>query len=454
MSRVLSGAGVVLPAAAIALGLALVAAYSPLAGVALMGAVGLAVAVAARPQWLLILLVGCFPWRGLLSYPSDQVSVVKILGVLLVFAFLLSALAQGRTLKLPPAVLAAGLLGFCVVTALAFSADPVGSLSKTLRYLLFIVFFFVLVQLVEERGEIVRLIRVFVLSSTLAAAWALNAFLLKGDIARAAGPIEQPVDFGFLLVAAIPLCGYLVLQDRGRRWLWSVCLVLLSGAMLATLSRGAIVGISSVLIWAVATRRIPFRGVMATAVTIVGVAVLAFTFWSPLIHERLKEKHQVAGKNVESRKALWAAGRRIALDHPLIGIGADRFGPTVGTYVLNDPIQLRNPAIHNAYLEILVEAGIVALVAFLAYLALAWRALSRAYRRAREAGDEDGWRLASAIQGSLVAIIVSALFLSQQLAVPFWLLGGLAVALAGATSAAASRAPEPARPPALRPAPA
>jgi hypothetical protein len=55
--------------------------------------------------------------------------------------------------------------------------------------------------------------------------------------------------------------------------------------------------------------------------------------------------------------------------------------------------------------------------------------LQRAYRRSRDLGDRDGARLATAIQASLLIAIVSGSFLSEQLTVPFWLFGALAVSV-------------------------
>jgi len=99
-------------------------------------------------------------------------------------------------------------------------------------------------------------------------------------------------------------------------------------------------------------------------------------------------------------------------------------------------------------LEILAENGAPALAAFLAFLAATWRALAAAHRRATEEGDATGRRLATALQSTMVVVLVSSFFLSAQVAIPFWLIGGLAVAMAAGTS------PQRHAAPASRPVPA
>ena len=441
----LDGRGVVIPAAGLALVLALLSVQSPVLAVGALGAVVLLLAVAANAGWILLALVAAFPWRGLLKYPSDQVSVVKVLGVLLVTSYVLRLLGRRERIRAPAPVVAVVLLGFFVAVALVFSVDPAGSVSQTLRYALFIVFFILLVELVRDAGEVRRVIRVFTLSASLGATWALVAFL-QGDITRAAGPIEEPVDFGFLLACALPLAGYLVVRDRGWRPVWVACFLVMTGAMFATLSRGAVLGLVALAVWAIVTRKIPLKGIVAGTAAMLGVLGVALLLWAPVINERLHEKSYVAGKNVDARQAFWYAAERIALDHPLTGVGPGQFGRAAGGYVLNSPIPVKNPVVHDSYLEVLVDAGIFAALCFLAFLALIWFRLGKTARQARAAGDQELLRLTLTLQASLVVCMTSALFLSQQLAIPFWILGGLGTVVGYLTPTASREALVPAGP--------
>jgi O-antigen ligase len=87
--------------------------------------------------------------------------------------------------------------------------------------------------------------------------------------------------------------------------------------------------------------------------------------------------------------------------------------------------------VHSSYLEVMVESGVFALIAFLGFLLATWRLLRKTYREADAADDRTVRRLASAMQASLLVSIVSGSFLSQQLSTPFWLFGALATVVAG-----------------------
>ena len=221
-----------------------------------------------------------------------------------------------------------------------------------------------------------------------------------------------------------------MVRDRAMRVPWALALVLLAGTLLATLSRGALVGLAALAVWGASSCRLPIAGVAVGVVSIVMVAVIALTFFAPLLEERLEYKSNFEGKNVASRQATWSAAARMAADRPWFGVGPQRFGEEGVNYVRNNPLSTDNPVVHNSYLEILAENGLIAMLAFVVFLAGTWRMLGRARDAAVAAGDIDGRRLTTAMQATMVPAIVSAAFLSEQLTTPFWLIGALATVVA------------------------
>ena len=429
------------PVLALATGVGYLCARAPLltlgaaAGAALLGFVVLQVDI------VLLVLVAALPWEGLLEYPSETVSVVKILGLLIGAAYIFRALRAGEVIRFPPTVLPVLLLAILIGLSLLASPDQADGVSKVIRYALFITFFFLVTQLAATVGAATRVIRVIVLSAAAAAAWGVAAFT-SGAAPRAGGPISDPNDFAFLMATLIPLCVYLIVQERRLRWLWSIAGVLLIAAVLATLSRGALVGLAALFVWAVVTRRIPLTGVAAAVIALVSVIALAFTFWGPLINDRIERKGNIAGKNVESRQAYWSAAIAMSADNPLLGVGPGRFGEESGDYIRENPIVIPNPVVHNSYFEIMAESGILALACFLAFLAVTWRILGQAHRRAASEGDVTRTRMATALQATMVVVLVSSFFLSAQVQIPFWLIGGLATAVAVTATGAPARAPQ------------
>jgi putative inorganic carbon (hco3(-)) transporter len=401
----------------------------------------LALLVLLRAETVLLVLVAALPWEGALAYPSEEVSAVKVLGVLLFAAWLVRALVQPTPLRVSPALGWAALLGLAVGLSLLFAPDPAQSVLDSLRYALFIIFFFLVLQLTSTAEQVRRIVRVMVLSSAAAAAYGLYGFLVVG-LERAAGPILDPNDFAYLMICVLPLGVYLLLSERRRRLLWTTCCVLMLAATLATLSRGALVGLAALAPWAVATRRVPVKGVLLGFAVLVSAGALAFTALAPMLHDRLEAKSRIADKNVTARQALWSAALRMWEDRPLTGVGPGRFGIEAPAYVRNNPLVIERPVTHNSYLNVLAELGVLGLVAFVGMLGSSWRLLARARRRAREALDRDGSRMATGMEASLVVAIAGGAFLSEQLTTPFWLIGALA--------AVVGSVPRTARAPAVR----
>jgi len=119
-----------------------------------------------------------------------------------------------------------------------------------------------------------------------------------------------------------------------------------------------------------------------------------------------------------------SAAARLATDHPLLGVGPGNFqfhynaltGQPLGTFTLT--------VAHNALLDVGAELGLVAMCLLGLYLLLAFLRLTAAIQRGY--GDEGFVRT---LRISLTIAIVSAMFLSEQYFLPFWLIGGLAAAI-------------------------
>lgn len=437
-----------LPVLGLAAGLGYLCARAPLLTLGAAAGAALLAFVVLRVEVVLLVLVAILPWEGLLEYPTATISAVKILGLLILIAYAFHALRADQKIQFPPAVAPVMVLAVVIGLSLVVSPDHSAGFSKVIRYALFFTFFFLVTQLAGTPESATRVIRVIVLSGAAAAAWGVLAFV-SGEQARAGGPIDDPNDFAFLMATLIPLCAYLLVQERHLRWLWALAGVLLIAGVFATLSRGALVGLGALFVWAVVTRRIPLTGVLAALVTILSVLALAFTFWAPLINNRIETKGNIADDNIASRQAYWNAALAMTGDNPWLGVGPGRFGEVSGDYIRDNPIVIPNPVVHNSYLEILAESGILALAAFLAFLAITWRLLNQAHRRAKAEGDVQRARLANALQATMVIVLVSSCFLSAQVQIPFWLIGGLATAVAVNRGAAPAPAPASRSRPAL-----
>lgn len=418
--RRFGGGDLVAVALIVSLAMAYGAVHSPLIAVGLLVAIVFAGWVVMRPDLVLLVVVAALPWQDKLQYPNATLSVVKLLGLALVAAYFLRAVRQNDTLRLGPILGLALAFGLVIGFALIASPEPSVGLQKAFRYVFFILFLFLMIQLVDNRDQAIRLLRVLVGSAAAASLYGILGFV-SGTVERASGPIADPNDFAYMMAALIPFALFLCAEDRRWRLAWVASTLLLLGATFATLSRGAVVGLAALLLWAIITRRIGIGGTVAIGVAAVLIVVAAFTFWASTVEERLTEKNKIAAANTESRAAFWLAAEEMWEDHPVLGVGPGRFPVEAKHYVKNSPIELEDPITHNSYIEILVEAGPLALLLFLGMLAAAWLGATRAERLARSRRDRTTMRLAAAAKGSLLVAIVSGFFLSEQIAPPFWI---------------------------------
>jgi O-antigen ligase len=418
--RRFGGGDLVAVALLVSVAMAYGAAHSPVIAVGLLACVIFAGWVIRRPDLVLLVVVAALPWQDKLQYPNATLSVVKLLGLALVASYLLRAVRRNDLVRLPPVLGFALAFGLVIGLALIASPEPSAGLQKAFRYVFFILFLFLMIQMVEDRRQAIRLLRVLVASCAAASLYGIVGFV-TGTVERASGPIADPNDFAYMMAAVLPLALFLCAEDRRWRLAWVASTLLLLGATFATLSRGAVVGLAALLLWAILTRRIGLGGTLAVVVAAVLVVVAAFTFWASTVEQRLTEKSKIAAANTESRAAFWQAAEEMWEDHPVLGVGPGRFPVEAEDYVKNSPIELENPIVHNSYIEILVEAGPLALLLFLGMLGAGWLGATRAERQARGRRDQTTIRLAGAAKGTLLVAIVSGFFLSEQIAPPFWI---------------------------------
>ncbi|HYI60704.1 MAG TPA: O-antigen ligase family protein [Acidimicrobiales bacterium] len=376
---------------------------------------------------LLAALVAAFPWDDTLGYPTETLSIVKLLGLALGVAFVASAPWRSPPVLAPILVPMAVFLALVAASWLT-SGDVGGGSGPTARYVQYAALVVLVIQVVRTSEGIVTLFGVLTASAAAAAVVGLSRFLV-GTADRASGPIGDANDFAYVLATAVPLGLHLVAREGRARWAWGAAVVAIVAGTAGTLSRGALIGLAVAAVWAVLARRVGLRSVAAAAAVLVVGAGFALVLERPFIEERLGAKGVIAGDNVDSRAALWRGAVDMAEDHPLLGVGTGLYPARAADYVVDDPLHLVRPVAHNAYLEVLAENGVPALVAFLAFVAGTGLLLHRSHHEARRHGRSDLEAIATALQSSHIVAVVGALFLSVQIAPPLWFVGALAVVL-------------------------
>jgi O-antigen ligase len=302
------------------------------------------------------------------------------------------------------------LAGFLLWTAVSIgvAVSEKTALQTSLRYLIFALLFFLVIQTVRgDRRQADVLIHVVVAAAAVASAIALVAFF-SHHVVQASGPLKDPNDFGFILASTLPLAVYEL--RWGVRWakaLWGVALALILVCTFATFSRSALTGLAIATLWALLTRRLRLRWVLAAAACL-AVAVGAVLLHTPrLLTTALHERRYVASANVNERIGYYRVEVNEWEHYPVTGVGPGnfvyrfyQFAPGAGES-LPFPSQVLTISGEEAYLVILAEQGAVGLALFLGYLAWSWADLRRRFP-ADERRDQLQAALAS---GFIVACI-------------------------------------------------
>lgn len=215
--------------------------------------------------------------------------------------------------------------------------------------------------------------------------------------------------------------------------------------VILTQSRGGLVAGAFAVVAALVVargRRIPLFGAVSVIVLVAAFGLAS----TPGALERVTDNDN--GGN--GRTELWSIAWRMAGDNPIIGVGLNQFRVESAPYV-RDPGNLEyvnliveSPhVVHNTYLQLAAETGVIGLGLFLAILSLCLLASWRAAALFHHKGRDDLAGLAQGILVAQAAILAAAFFLSTG-DFKFWLLLGLGPA-AYAVARQASTGPRSSR---------
>jgi O-antigen ligase len=160
------------------------------------------------------------------------------------------------------------------------------------------------------------------------------------------------------------------------------------------------------------------------------VLLVTEIFGSNLILSRLTSNDQ---GSTNSRFTLAKAALDIFRDNPVVGVGLNNYALVSPRYDRADAASWNHftPIVHNVYLLIAAETGIIGLAAFVVFLSIL---MIQAWRIIAQAPNDTVWVAGVGILGGLIAMgihsMVDYVFLGSGLVfTQFWLLAGLTASL-------------------------
>jgi O-antigen ligase len=244
--------------------------------------------------------------------------------------------------------------------------------------------------------------------------------------ARLSGGFDDPNELAAVVVAAMVFSGFAFVALRGRasRWLYAAAILVFLFALAQTDSQAGLVALAVGLVLAIVlggrARAIITVGVLAFALA----AVAYYTFvTAPVAIQTISSQD-----NVGSRETLWSVASQVVRDHPVAGVGAGNFVVVEPKYTFSNidlprvDLVVRPELVHNSYLQVLAELGVIGLALFLTVIARSLQLALRAAHVFARGGDDELDMLSRGFLIGTAAMIVAYFFATNQYEKQLWLL--------------------------------
>jgi putative inorganic carbon (hco3(-)) transporter len=339
-----------------------------------------------------------------------SISVMEILlGAAVLGWLLLWVFKQPVPLRWPSYFLPLAAFITLTLLSMAFSPDPAAGEHQIAKVVLFPMGLLATAFVTSEsraKHAYKLLLGVAVVSAVTAIvqfAILESAFLRTGDIRddptllkRITGPLGHWMTFsGVQLLAwcaAIPAITVLK-----RKWIGAITLISL--AIVLSNTRG--VWLAAAAGFAFVALALPRRIVVAVLLPVLVVGLLA----SPLIFRRIRMTFDTGLATNYSRVVYLTVGLQMIKDHPLLGVGPERVDDEFPRYYNGNLKNFYYGHLHNNFVQIGAERGLLCLAAFVWFLVELYRSLIAVLRRSDESAK---WPVLGAL-AALTGFVVSGL---------------------------------------------
>ena len=330
---------------------------------------------------------------------------------------------------------AIGLVAFAAASML-WAADSGTAFSSAFRLLQGVLLLFITYSVVSDRKRLAWVLAAFVGGSLFAVMLGyFGTYSASASVndARLSGGFDDPNELAAVVLPSIVFCayGFAALGDRVIRWALVPVALLLGVALLRTDSQAGLVALAVALLLALV-----FSGDLRRhAALVAGALVVAGTLFYTLVTAPVAFQTLLSSGNTSNRESLWSVAAAMVSDHPILGVGAGNFSVLEPFYIvrgINLPrVELiaQGELVHNSYLQVLVEMGIVGLAAFLGVVLSTLILGARAVRVLERCGDVAGERLARAVVIGTAAMLVAYFFATNHYEKQLWLMLGTCLAL-------------------------
>jgi O-antigen ligase len=392
-------------------------------------------ALTSKKMWMLLLFASIIPAKYRLISFAEHVYLIPSDFIILLFLFYLLLMTLRGRLKVGPVPFFLFGLALISVIVASLNAATVHAVGYVKILLFDILAFYAATVLVSDSGDLEYVLKVALIFGAALAVGGLVEFLNLGTdllssvgnltarerwALRVGGTWTYPAYLGAGLNLIIPIAFACAIEFTSRprlRLLSQIAFVLMLSAAAATITRSVLLStMASLFLLLLYYRRRLFRGrgllvwvVVAILVTVSPLGQLILSRFSGLGQSGIDQESFI------ERFKVWKEALRLFSQSPLIGIGPFSF-LTKGRVGYHQ--------IHNYWLQLLTELGLLGCVAFAALFGMMFLRLCRVSRNVSRP-----WR--GAVVGVMVAwigIMLQAFsdnhLFAEEFGIAFWFLTG------------------------------
>ncbi len=352
-----------------------------------------------RPQQIYT-YIAFFPWSAMFAYGT----------ILLTFV--------NSEKKHPLNLIDGYIIFFSIVVLLSmfFAIDSSLAFEKWDLYFAWIPIYFGIVRSVTTRERFfIFLVLYFLCNFKMTQhgfiSWASRGFAFTNwGVTGGPGWFHNSGEFGIQLTIFIPMITAFIIALRldwgkwTRRFFYLMPFTAI-GSVVASSSRGALVGVIASALWGLRISKYFVR-------TLIGMCVLFAIVWS-VIPEESKSRFESSGSDHTSQHRLerWEDGFETMKKYPIFGVGYKNWVP----YYLQNyiPEWEGTPLVHNAFIEAGTEMGFTGLFALIMIFFAMFRLNVRVRKLTK--GDPDKryeYMMSNGLDGAMIGLIVSASFVT------------------------------------------
>ncbi|GGC72904.1 O-antigen ligase family protein [Marinobacter halophilus] len=318
-----------------------------------------------------------------------------------------------------------------ILLSSVFAYFPSVSYAKLDSYYLWVIIYFLIINIVNTRKRFfiflcIFLVASFKISFSLAITWAKRGFAFTDwGLMGPPGFFQNSGELAIQMLVFWPIAwafAHSVKPYVSKNWYWLLMLMPITAIMviLGASSRGGQLALVVQLVV------MNYRTVFKPKV-LISCGVAFFLLWT-FLPEAQKERFQSMGEDKTSQQRIlyFENGIEMIKDNPLLGVGYFNFPSYFARYYPDDVLLGRAELPHNIFIQIGTDVGLLGLAVFSGFLLVSYRI----GRRFKVEGCEDRQALIGRCANlSLLGFVVAGQFVTVAYYPFLWIHLALAVAM-------------------------